>query len=50
MLLYNFKPQYGGCVRKSQIGTFCMLTGILRQEQEIVMHGVEPLQIKPLIC
>lgn len=47
MLLHNFKPQCGGCMRKSQIGTFCTLTGILRQEKEIVMHGVEPPQIKP---
>lgn len=37
-------------MRKLQIGTFCMLKGILRQEKEIVMHGIEPSQIKPLIC
>jgi hypothetical protein len=34
---------------KSQIGTISMLTGILRQEKEIVMHGIEPFQTKPLV-
>jgi hypothetical protein len=34
---------------KSQIGTICMLTGILRLEKEIVMYGIEPLQTVPLI-
>jgi hypothetical protein len=37
-------------MRKSQIGTICVLIGILRQEEEIVMHGIEPSQIRPLIC
>jgi hypothetical protein len=37
-------------MRKSQIGTIFMPTGILRQEKEIVKHGIEPSQIKRLIC